>query len=100
MSINTDSYVLNYSLYQAALKEIRKSKYILDENDVNIKDKKEIFELAQKVITKVKKVVEEETNLAHETAANILGFFENIDMEDEMDASDICENRLQKSYRP
>lgn len=55
MSINTDSYVLNYSLYQAALKEIRKSKYILDENDVNIKDKKEIFELAQKVITKVKK---------------------------------------------
>lgn len=101
MSINTDSYVLNYSLYQAALKEIRKSKYILDENDVNIKDKKEIFELAQKVITKVKKVVEEETNLAHETAANILGFFENIDMEDEMDASDIRDliNDIQSFYQ-
>ena len=48
-----------------------------------------------------RQVVEEETNLAHETAANILGFFENIDMEDEMDASDIRDliNDIQSFYQ-
>lgn len=69
--------MLNYSLYQAAIKEIRKSGYILDENDINemgkkVKDKREIFEFAQKVISKVHRVVEEETYQAHTTALNVL----------------------------
>ena len=93
-AINTDSYVLNYSLYQAAIKEIRKSGYILDENDINemekkVKDKREIFEFAQKVLSKVHRVVEEETSQARTTALNVLSYFENIDMEDELEASDI-----------
>lgn len=92
--INTDSYVLDYSLYQAAIKEIRKSGYILDENDINdmekaVKDKREIFELAQKVLSKVHRVAEDETSQARTTALNVLSYFENIDIEDELDASDI-----------
>lgn len=106
VSINTDSYVLNYPLYQAALKEIRKSGYVLDESDLNdtekaVKDKREVFELTQKILAKVKKVVEEETDLAHKTATEILSFFENIDMEDELEASDIRDlvNDIQGFYQ-
>lgn len=106
VTINTDSYVLNYPLYQAALKEIRKSGYALDESDLNdtekaVKDKREVFELTQRVLAKVKKVVEEETTLAHKTAVDILSFFENIDMEDELEASDIRDliNDIQEFYQ-
>lgn len=106
VSINTDSYVLNFTLYQAALKEIRKSGYVLDESDLNdtekaVKNKREVFELTQKVLARVKKVVEEETALAHKTAVEILSFFENIDIEDELEASDIRDliNDIQGFYQ-
>lgn len=106
VTINTDSYVLNYPLYQAALKEIRKSGYVLNESDINdiekaVKDKREVFELTQKVLAKVIKVVEEETALAHKTAVDILSFFENIDIEDELEASDIRDliNDIQSFYQ-
>lgn len=106
VTINTDNYVLNYQLYQAALKEIRKSGYFLDENDLNdtekaVKDKREVFELTQKVLAKVKRVVEEETALARKTAIDILSFFENIDIEDELEASDIRDliNDIQGFYQ-
>ena len=33
--INTDSYVLNYLLYQSAVKEVRRSGYVLNENAAN-----------------------------------------------------------------
>lgn len=106
VTINTDSYVLNYQLYQAALKEIRKSGYVLNESDLNdteksVKDKREVFELTQKVFAKVNKVVEEETALAHKTAVDILSFFENIDIEDELEASDIRDliNDIQGFYQ-
>lgn len=94
VTINTDNYVLNYPLYQVALKEIRRSGYVLDENDLNdtersVKDKREIYELAQKVIAKVHRVVVEESALARKTALDILRYFDNIDMEDELEASDI-----------
>lgn len=92
--INTGSYVLNYTLYQAALKEIHRSGYVLNDNDLNdtekaVKDKREIFELAQKILAKVHRVAEEESALARQTAVNILQFFDNIDIDDELEASDI-----------
>ena len=106
VTINTDNYVLNYPLYQAALKEVRKSGYVLDENDINdtekaVKDKREIFELAQKVLSKVHRVVEEETALARKNAVDILSYFENIDIEDELEASDIRDiiNEIQSFYQ-
>lgn len=106
VTINTDNYVLNYPLYQAALKEVRKSSYVLDENDINdtekaVKDKREIFELAQKVLSKVHRVVEEETALARKNAVDILSYFENIDIEDELEASDIRDiiNEIQSFYQ-
>ena len=106
VTINTDNYVLNYPLYQAALKEVRKSGYVLDENDINntekaVKDKREIFELAQKVLSKVHRVVEEETALARKNAVDILSYFENIDIEDELEASDIRDliNEIQNFYQ-
>ena len=106
VTINTDSFVLNYSLYQAALKEIRKSGFVLDESELNetenaVKDKREVFELTQKVLTKVKRVVKEETDLALTTALDILSFFENIDIEDELEASDIRDliNDIQGFYQ-
>lgn len=106
VTINTDNYVLNYPLYQAALKEVRKSGYVLDENDINdtekaVKDKREIFELTQKVLSKVHRVVEEETALAHKNAVDILSYFENIDIEDELEASDIRDiiNEIQSFYQ-
>ncbi len=94
VTINTENYVLNYPLYQAALKEIRRSDYVLDENELNdtekaVKDKREIYELTQKVIAKVHKVVVEESALARKTALDILRYFDNIDIEDELEASDI-----------
>lgn len=94
VTINTENYVLNYPLYQAALKEIRRSGYVLDENELNdtekaVKDKREIFELTQKVIAKVHRVVIEESELARKTALDILRYFDNIDIEDELEASDI-----------
>ena len=106
VTINTENYVLNYPLYQAALKEIRKSGYVLDEKDLygtekNVKDKRELFELTQKVLAKIHRAAEEETTLAHKTAAEILGYFENIDMEDELEASDIRDliNSIQAFYQ-
>lgn len=106
VAINTDNYVLNYPLYQAALKELRKSKYVLDKNDLNdneraVKDKRQIFELTQKILEKAEKVAEEETSLALKTAADILSFFENINMEDELEASDIRDliNAIQSFYQ-
>ena len=106
VTINTDNYVLNYPLYQAALKEVCKSGYVLDENDINdtekaVKDKREIFELAQKVLSKVHRVVEEETALARKNAVDILSYFENIDIEDELEASDIRDliNEIQNFYQ-
>ena len=105
VTINTDNYVLNYSLYQAALKEVRKSGYVLDENDINDREKavkkREIFELSQKVLSKVHRVVEEETALARKNAVDILDYFENIDIEDELEASDIRDlvNEIQSFYQ-
>jgi len=92
--VNSSNYVLNYPLYIDAIKEIRKSDYILEDNELNetedaVKDKREIFELTLKTISKVHKVVEEETALARNTAIEVLDFFDNIDIEDELEASDI-----------
>ncbi len=93
VTLNTESYVLNYSLYRAALKEIHKSGYVLSESDLDIekgiKDKHEIVDFTQKILSKVHKVVEEEIELARITAENVLSYFDNIDMEDEIEASDI-----------
>ena len=96
--VNSSNYVLNYPLYIDAIKEIRKSYYILEDNELNetedaVKDKREIFELTLKTISKVHKVVEEETALARNTAIEVLEFFDNIDIEDELEASDISEKR-------
>lgn len=93
-AINSDKYVLNYPLYRAALKEIGKSGYILDENDINdteraVKDKREVIELTQNVYKRLRRVAEEEAALARKTAMDTLGYFENIDIEDELEASDI-----------
>ncbi len=105
MTINTDNYVLNYPLYQSALKEIRKSEYVLDENDINdtekaVKDKREIFEFTQRVLSKVHRVVDGETALAHKSAKDILDYFD-FDIEDELDASDIRDmiNDIQIFYQ-
>lgn len=105
-TINTDSFVLNYPLYQAALKEVRESGYILNDNDINdteksVKDKRELIELTQKVLAKVHRVVEEESTLARKTAMEILNYFDNIDMEDELEASDIRDliNEIQAFYQ-
>lgn len=92
--VNSSNYVLNYPLYLDAIKEIRKSDYILEEDELNeteeaVKDKREIFELTFKTISKVHKVVEEETALARNTAIEVLEYFDNIDIEDELEASDI-----------
>lgn len=104
--INTNSFVLNYPLYQTALKEVRKSGYVLNDNELNdtekaVKDKRELFELTQKVLAKVHRVVEEESILARKTAMEILNYFENIDMEDELEASDIRDliNEIQGFYQ-
>lgn len=104
--INTDSFVLNYPLYQTALKEVRKSGYVLNDNELNdtekaVKDKRELFELTQKVLAKIHRVVEEESTLARKTAMEILNYFENIDMEDELEASDIRDliNEIQGFYQ-
>lgn len=106
VTINTDNYVLNYPLYQAALKEVRESGYILNDNDINdteksVKDKRELIELTQKVLAKVHRVVEEESTLARKTAMEILNYFDNIDMEDELEASDIRDliNEIQNFYQ-
>lgn len=105
VTINTDNYVLNYPLYQSALKDIRKSGYDLDENDINdieeaVKDKREIFEFTQRVLSKVHKVVDEETALARKNAKDILYYFD-FDIEDEPEASDIRDmiNDIQLFYQ-
>lgn len=105
VTINTDNYVLNYPLYQSALKEIRKSGYVLDENDINdtekaVKDKREIFEFTQKILSKVYRVVDEETALARESAKDILDYFD-FDINDELEASDIRDmiNDIQVFYQ-
>lgn len=87
-------FVLNYPLYKAAVNEIIKSNYYLDKNELNetedaVKDKREIFELTLKTISKVHKVVEDETTLARNTAIEVLEYFDNIDIEDEVEANDI-----------
>ncbi|WP_019680700.1 hypothetical protein [Ruminococcus flavefaciens] len=92
--VNSSNYVLNYPLYQNAVKEIRKSDCIVDESELNetdgvVKDKREIFELTLKILSKINKVVEEETVLAKNTAMEVLEYFDNIDIEDELEASDI-----------
>lgn len=91
---NTGTYVLNYSLYQSALKEIHRSGYVIGENedigtDRDVKAKREIYELTQKIINKVHKVVEDETTIAHDTAMKTLEYFKNIDTDDEFEAGDI-----------
>lgn len=92
--VNSSNYVLNYPLYLDAVKEIQKSNYILEDNELNeaedaVKDKREIFELTLKTISKVHKVVEDETLLARNTAIEVIKYFDNIDIEDELEASDI-----------
>lgn len=92
--INSDNFMLNYTLYQSALKEIRKSGYKIEEADFNetenkVKEKREIIEFTISVLSKIHRVVQEETELARSTAMEILSFFENIDIEDELEASDI-----------
>jgi hypothetical protein len=92
--LNSSNFVLNYPLYQNAVKEIRKNDYLLDERELNemedaVKEKRDIFDLTLKTISKVHKVVEDETALARNTAIEVLEFFDNIDIEDELEASDI-----------
>ena len=92
--INSVNYVLNYPLYQNAVKEIRKSGYIIDSGELNeiedaVKEKRGIFDLTLKTISKVHKVVEDETSLARTTALEIISYLDNIDFEDEIEASDI-----------
>ena len=94
MQINSTNYVLNYPLYQDAVKEIRKSGFTIDESELNdvessVKDRREIFELAVKTISKIHKVTVDEASSARTTAVEVIEFFDNIDIEDELEASDI-----------
>lgn len=94
MQINSTNYVLNYPLYQDAVKEIRKSGFTIDESELNdvessVKDRREIFELAVKTISKIHKVTVDEASSARTTAIEVIEFFDNIDIEDELEASDI-----------
>ena len=105
VTINSDNFILNYTIYQSALKEIRKSGYKIDESDINetenkVKDKREIIDYTISVLSKVCRVVQEETTLARSTAIEIIGFFENIDIDDELEASDIRDliNDIQSFY--
>ena len=53
------------------------------------------------MLSKVHRVVEEETALARKNAVDILSYFENIDIEDELEASDIRDliNEIQNFYQ-
>lgn len=103
---NTDKFVLNYPLYQMALKEIRKLGYVLDTNDISnteksVKQKREVVELTQKILSKVDKVVKDETSLAYQKAQEVLNYFDNIDMEDEIEGCDVRNliNDIKTFYR-
>ena len=105
VTINTDNFMLNYTLYQAAIKEIRKSGYQIEDSDINetekkVKDKREIIDYTTSILSKVHIVVQEETALARSTAIEILRFFENIDIDDELETSDIRDliNDIQSFY--
>lgn len=94
VQLNTKNYVLNYELYRKALKEIGKSNYIIDELELNniekiVKDKREIFETALKTFRKIHNVVEDELEAAKRNADEIIGYFDNFDMEDEIEEVDV-----------
>ena len=103
VNIGTENYVLDYRLYREALKEIRKSGYVLSENDLNdtekaIKSRREIFEMVQKILSKVHGVVEAEKVPAQKIAEDVINFFDNIDFgKDELEAEDI--RRMIKEIR-
>ena len=91
---NTDSYVLNYSLYKNAVKEMRKSGFMLDSSELDekndyVKSKREIFNYVQNVSSKIHKTAESEAALARTTALEVISYFDNFDIEDDVEASDI-----------
>ena len=91
---NTDSYVLNYSLYKNAVKEMRKSGFMLDSSELDekeecVKSKREIFNYVQNVSSKIHKAAESEAALARTTALEVINYFDNFDIEDDVEASDI-----------
>jgi len=92
--INTDNFVINYPLYQSAIKELGKTSLVLDESELNdieksVKEKREIFEFTIKILSKLHQVAVDEANSARTTAMEVLGYFDNFDIEDEIEASDI-----------
>lgn len=94
VQLRSENYVLNYSSFMSAFKQIRLSEYIINSDETGdikkeVKEKKEIIELTLKTLEKIRKVVEDESALALRTAEEIIGYFDGLDTEDEIEESDI-----------
>lgn len=94
VQLNSSNYVLNYRSFTDAFTQVRSSGYMLNPKEVSelsneVKERREIIELTLKTIEKLHRVVEEESRLAQNTAKKIIGFFDNIDYDDEIEESDV-----------
>ena len=92
--VNSDTFVLNFPLLNEVLSEIKKSRYSLVGDELNtlgkrVKDKREIFEFAQKTTKKIHDVAKSEIELAKQTVTEITAFFDGFDLDDDIEASDI-----------
>ena len=106
VQLNSSNYVLNYYSFADAFSQVQSSGYMLNQVEVGelsneVKEKREIIELTLKTIDKLHRVVEEETELAQNTAEEIIGFFDNIDYDDEIEESDVRTilNDIQSFYQ-
>lgn len=106
VQLNSSNYVLNYYSFADAFSQVQSSGYMLNPVEVGelsneVKEKREIIELTLKTIDKLHRVVEEETELAQNTAEEIIGFFDNIDYDDEIEESDVRTilNDIQSFYQ-
>ena len=94
IQLNSSNYVLNYRSFTDAFFQICSSGYMLNPKEVGelkneVKERREIIELTLKSIEKLHRVVEEELELARNTAKEIVGFFDNIDYDDEIEENDV-----------
>ena len=92
--VDSDTFVLNFPLLNEVLSEIKKSRYSLVGDELNtlgkrVKDKREIFEFAQKTTKKIHDVAKAEIELAKQTVTEITAFFDGFDLDDDIEASDI-----------
>ena len=77
VQLNSSNYVLNYRSFTDAFTQVRSSGYMLNPKEVSelsneVKERREIIELTLKTIEKLHRVVEEETELAQNTAEEIV----------------------------